>query len=84
MVYWAAIEEAVLSRFDCVREIRAMCVKSWEAKRRPVFRAIPGPEPTMRRILTGMVVTGGALIILDSRVREFESVTELLLFKYQG
>ena len=32
LAYWVAIEEAVLERFDCVREIRAMCAKPWEAE----------------------------------------------------
>ena len=44
---WVLIAEDALSRFDCVREIREMCVKPWEAKMWAFWMAIPGPEPTM-------------------------------------
>lgn len=44
------MDDLVLSRFGCVREIRAMWVKSCEAKCRAVCNAIPGPEPMMRRV----------------------------------
>ena len=52
---WAEVMvEAVKERLDWLREMSAMCVKEWEAKRRAVWRAMPGPEPTIRRVEAGI------------------------------
>jgi hypothetical protein len=48
---WAVVMVvAVAERLVWLRDMRAMCVKEWEAKRRAVWRAMPGPEPTIRRV----------------------------------
>ena len=54
---WAVVMvEAVVERLLWLREMRAMWLKEWVAKRRAVWRAMPGPEPTTRRVEAGILI----------------------------
>jgi hypothetical protein len=71
-VGWASvIVAAVVLRFACVRATRMMCVKFWEAKWRAVERAMPGPEPMIRRgwgaiglvLMSGLAVLNAGVVV---------------------